>query len=624
LLSNLTVTQKGLILLLVPVIFEVGFFAFLSDELSKADARIEELETAKRVLLKLHQFESVVARSVMLITNPMHQDPEEVLPRLEELKEVFRKGEGWKDIEKLDPDLSEVVEESTSLSKSFVKFLDEQNELIIDRGDASNIGPNRKTRKLKTRILAPLIMQSHELTQKVVRIESRIMSAEPKELANIRGGILGVIIGGLVCGALLTIALAMLFSRDILERIKIIARNAHLVSAGKPLPPPQSGRDEIAKLDRVLHETNDVFTETRRKELAILDNAADVICSLDERLRFTGVNETVDKIWKYSQDELLGRPLISLIPKSMQGETTSSFERIAGGAQSNSGHSGGSQSGGTTSGEIENVIRCNDGTFKTFSWTVNWSPTQKTFFCVAHDITERRAVERLKQQFLSMVSHDLRAPVTATSLSINLLISGKRGELSEGVTKILERTETSIVRLTELVNDLLELDKLEAGKLQLNRTTVSAYEVCTAAKDALEAMASSAYVKVQNPSGDAAIYGDELRLVQAVTNLLSNAIKFSPKDGTVFLSIAKANGFIELRITDQGPGIEREDAALIFEKFRQSRTAKQTSVKSTGLGLAIVKAIADAHGGEVGVDSEPGKGSTFWIRVPEDREDDSP
>jgi signal transduction histidine kinase len=253
---------------------------------------------------------------------------------------------------------------------------------------------------------------------------------------------------------------------------------------------------------------------------------------------------------------------------------------------------------------------------KNFSWSVNWSPDKKTYFCVAHDVTERRALEKLKQQFLAIVSQDLRIPVTATSNSISVLLKGERGELSEGVLKILERTQTSIVRLTELVNDLLELDKLEAGKLVLNRAPTSAARVCNAAKEALEAMANSSSVHVVGPVGDSTISGDELRLVQAVINLLSNAIKFSPKNSEVKILIVENERSVELQVVDEGPGIPQEDANLIFEKFRQSATAKQSKMKSTGLGLAIVKAIAEAHGGNVGVESEVGKGSTFSIRLP--------
>lgn len=600
--ANLTVTRKLLILVVVPVFFEVFFFVALSQIISEKQVQQADVQVAKDCLLKLHEFETDVARGIMVITNPKNPSPSVIIPELRKLKELFSLGASWTDLERLDPELKEIVDESLSVRKSMVQYLDDVEEVIAN----SDILASRRQKHVSTRKLAGIVMNSHELSQKIVRIESRILSEEPEQLENFRNSVQGLIFTGLLVVAAIQAGLAMFLMRDILGRTNEIAKNAHLLSARKTLAPLQPGNDEIANLDVVVHETNEILTEARHKELAILDNAADVICSLDEKLRFTGLSATVSRIWNYSQEELLGSPLMSLVPKPDQHDTLSDFAHVS--------------TESSRQGEFETLLRCKDGSVRNFSWSVNWSPSQKTYFCVARDITERRALEKLKQQFLSMVSHDLRAPVTATSLSISLLIQGKRGQLSESVLKILERTETSIVRLTELVNDLLELDKLEAGKLVLNKAPTSASEVCKTAKEALEAMANSAYVKLAGPTGDATIFGDQQRLIQAVINLLSNAIKFSPKNGTVMLDVVQRDKFIELRIIDEGPGIPKEDVGLIFEKFRQSATAKQSSMKSTGLGLAIVKAIAEAHGGEVGVESEVGKGSTFWIRVPADAE----
>lgn len=604
--ANLTVAQKLLILVVVPVFFEIFFFVALSQIISEKQTQQADVQVAKDVLLKLHEFETDVARGVMMITNPATPSAEVIIPEVEKLKTLFSVGASWNDLERLDPELKEIVEESLSVRKSMVRYLDDVEAVVAN----TDINASRREKHVSTRKLAGIVLNSHELSQKIVRIESRILSEEPEQLENFRNSVQGLIFSGLLVVAAIQVGLAMFLIRDILGRTQEIAKNAHLVSARKRLGPLRTGNDEIANLDRVVHETNEILTEARNKELAILDNAADVICSFDEKLRFTGVSATVSKIWNYPQEELLGSPLMSLLPKMEQATTLADFAQIS--------------SGQSHEGELETIVRCKDGALRNFSWSVKWSPIQKTYFCVAHDVTERRALEKLKQQFLSMVSHDLRAPVTATSTSISLLIQGKRGQLSESVLKILERTETSIVRLTELVNDLLELDKLEAGKLVLNKAPTSAYQVCTAAKEALEAMANSAYVNIAGPDGDATIIGDEQRLIQAVINLLSNAIKFSPKNGTVTLAIVMRNQLMEFRIIDEGPGIPKEDVGLIFEKFRQSATAKQSSMKSTGLGLAIVKAIAEAHGGDVGVESEVGKGSTFWIRVPADTEDRNP
>ena len=601
--ASLTVTQKLLILVVVPVFFEIVFFIGLSQVISDKQRQQADLQVSKAVLLKLHEFESDVARGILVITNPANPSPDIIIPQLRNLKRYFIVGAQWRDLERLDPELSEIVDDSQSIRRAMVQYLDDIEKMITDQ----KIDANERQKRFSTKTLAGVILNMHELSQKIVRIESRLLNEEPAQLASFRHTTQTIILSGLLAVTVIQTILAMLLVRDILGRLQRIERNLHLVSAYKPLAPAQNGNDEIARLDRVVHETNEILGEARHRELAILENAADVICSFDEKLRFTGVSATVNRLWSYTQEELLGSPLMALVPKSEQANSLADFVRIS--------------TLPSPQGELENVIRCKDGGFRNFSWSVNWSQSQKTYFCVAHDVTERRALEKLKQQFLSMVSHDLRTPVTATSNSIGLLIRGERGKLSEGVLKILERTETSIVRLTELVNDLLELDKLEAGKLVLNRAPLHAASVCLSAKEALEAMANSAYVKVVGPVEDATIFGDELRLVQAVINLLSNAIKFSPKNGTVTLAIVRRANHVELRIVDEGPGIPQEDASLIFEKFRQSATAKQSSMKSTGLGLAIVKAIAEAHGGEVGVDSEVGKGSTFWIRIPTNSED---
>lgn len=597
LFSNVTVTKKGLILVLVPALVGIFFFCRLGSSLADAEARIAGLQREREVVLGCYKLMSIIADGV---TGILHQrktarDPDVVLRQVESFRQVFVSGEMYSDVSALDPELKEVMAQSQSIRSAMIRYLDSVSKAYAD----PQISTRDKPKYMRTRVLLAIILENDEMFDKVVKINNRIKSAELDELSNIRTELLIEVSSLLIVSALASVVLAAMFNLDIRSRLKEIAQNILLVSGGRTLPAAQSGRDEIAQLDRVVHETSDALAEIRRKELAILDNAADVICSLDERLRIVAVSATVSKIWRYSPDELLGTPLANLLTRETHASTAVSFERVANG----------------TGSSAENVVRCGDGTFKNFSWSVSWSPEKKQFFCVAHDVTERRAVEKLKQHFLSIVSHDLRAPVTATGLSISLLTSGKRGELSQDALKVLGRTETSIARLTELVNELLELDKLEAGKLTLDVSVVSAYDFCLAAKEALEGMANSASVRIEGPKGDAAIKGDELRLVQVVSNLLSNAIKFSPKDGTVTLRVLPRGKQVEIRIEDEGPGISAEDQALIFDKFQQTRTEARSTMKSTGLGLAIVKAIVEAHMGEIGVESELGKGSTFWIRI---------
>ncbi|MCA9805293.1 MAG: HAMP domain-containing histidine kinase, partial [Cyanobacteria bacterium HKST-UBA02] len=171
--------------------------------------------------------------------------------------------------------------------------------------------------------------------------------------------------------------------------------------------------------------------------------------------------------------------------------------------------------------------------------------------------------------------------------------------------------------LTSLVNDLLDLDKIEAGKLVLDRECLSLKDVCESSMAALEAMSTDAGVELSGPQGDGAIMADEKWLFQVVNNLLSNAIKFSPAGSTIAIKIERKGEKLEVRITDSGPGIPKEQQDLLFERYSQGSATTGLAIKGTGLGLAIVKSIVLAHGGELGVESEPGRGSTFWFRLEE-------
>lgn len=222
-----------------------------------------------------------------------------------------------------------------------------------------------------------------------------------------------------------------------------------------------------------------------------------------------------------------------------------------------------------------------------------------------------------------MVSHDLRSPLSSVGVSLALLLDGKRGPLSERAQRLLKNAQSSSQKLTTLVNDLLELEKLESSCLDLELTAVSASDACASAKESIQTLADQAQVTVRGPAGDALILADARRIVQVLINLLSNAIKFSPPKSTVTISLARHEaGQVDIRIADEGPGIPFEHQALIFDKFQQSRAISSVPVKSTGLGLAIVKAIAEAHHGSVGVESDGTNGSVFWVRLPLHAEDE--
>ncbi len=365
---------------------------------------------------------------------------------------------------------------------------------------------------------------------------------------------------------------------------------------------PLVGTDEIAELDRTLHKAGKQLKDFQKKELAILNNAADVVTSLDRRLRFLAIGESAERIWGYVPDDLIGKSIMTILSGATAGSAPDAFESIA-------------KSGTDT--DVTTIVKCKDGTLKDFLWTVNWSGEAQEFVCVVHDVTAIKTIEKLKQAFFSMVSHDLRTPLASMNVNIANLVSGVCGPIPEGGEKLLHNAASNMERLSALVNDLLELDKLDSEKLTLDLECISLRDVCETSIQALEAMAHDAGVALIYGGGDAAVMAEERRLVQVVTNLISNAIKFAPRDSKVIVEIRRQEEKCEVAVTDQGPGISADQKESLFDKYKQGAAISNVALKGTGLGLAIVKSIIKAHGGEVGVDSEIAKGSTFWVRLTE-------
>lgn len=603
--SRLSTTQKGMILVLVPVAFEIIFVAFLAIMLASSRQQLDKIEHSNQALFMLGDGIGKTASACFLLVSATPHIKQVPVDELERTIHTAKTLAGMTADE--FPELKELIERTDATRLSMLKLLDKGRQILNDKNIPAQ---HRFYNALSTIRKAgyPLVQEVLDQSQEVIRIETRFRAGEPAQLARIRFAVAITLLAGGVVSILLSLGMAQFFTTDILARITRIAVNAHLIAAGKPLPPPQSGSDEIAHLDHVLHDANAVLADARRKEMAILDNAADVICSLDQRLRFAAAGAVAARVWSYSPDELLGMSLLTIVPEESIAEIRSAFQRIC--------EIAGSEGGDSASLDV--TIVCGDGALKDFVWTITWAPKELMYYCVAHDVTQMRAVERLKRQFLAIVSHDLRAPLSSTGVSLHLLLDGKKGDIPPGVSGELRKVEASMSRLMALVSELLELEKLESGKLIMALDEVCANDVCAAAIESLESLAGSAGVTLSGPYGDATVRGDERRLVQVVTNLLANAIKFSPHGSVVSLDIQSVHGFGQINVKDRGPGILPEDRDLIFDKFRQSTTVASGSskIKSSGLGLAIVKAIVEAHGGQVGVESEVGKGSTFWARIP--------
>ncbi|MBY0549817.1 MAG: CHASE3 domain-containing protein [Candidatus Obscuribacterales bacterium] len=237
---------------------------------------------------------------------------------------------------------------------------------------------------------------------------------------------------------------------------------------------------------------------------------------------------------------------------------------------------------------------------------------------VFHNMADALAeAARRKQELVSMVSHDLRTPLTSVQASLTLLSEGVMGTLPVKAQKEVLNAETNTGRLINLINDLLDIEKMEAGQMRVERCLTDVQSIFERSAEAVKGFADKQKVTVKIETTDLDIYADGDRMIQVVINLLSNAIKFSPEGSTVTLNaIPSPEDMVELRVIDQGRGIPEEFKACVFERFQQVELSDAKTKKGTGLGLAICKALVEIHDGSIGVESEQGKGSTFWFRIP--------
>jgi PAS domain S-box-containing protein len=243
---------------------------------------------------------------------------------------------------------------------------------------------------------------------------------------------------------------------------------------------------------------------------------------------------------------------------------------------------------------------------------------------VIRDVTEWTRVNRLKNEFVSTVSHELRTPLTSIHGALTLVGSGSVGALPPTVAHLVTIARSNCERLVRLINDMLDLEKMEAGRLELRPVMVEPTDVVRSTLDGIRAMAEEYRIRLdERVDAHRPFVGDRDRIIQVLTNLVSNAIKFAPPDTVVRISatsdVAGGKERVRFAVANEGTGIQPTDVARLFRRFQQLDGSDARNRGGTGLGLAISKAIVEQHGGAIGVDSEPGVKTTFWFELPATR-----
>lgn len=318
-------------------------------------------------------------------------------------------------------------------------------------------------------------------------------------------------------------------------------------------------------------------------------------------------NPRIEELLHYTEEELLGRTQSVIFPTAkFAGDLKQYVEE--------SRHRAVRESGAIHLADVA-ARRRNGDLVPVEVWISEMETVQGHRYLVnLIDVTARHAIEQAKQEFVAMISHDLRTPLSSVRGFLELLEDGTYGDLSASGLDRAGMALRNVERLLRLINDLLEINKLESGQLELHRQMLPLTGIVQRAVESVHFFAGQHGVQVECGACDVSLFVDGDRLERVLVNLLSNAIKFSPRGQKVSVLAAVTEDSIEINVQDRGRGIPAAHRELIFERFKQVSTTDATQKGGTGLGLAICRAVVEQHGGTIGVNSEEGSGSTFWIK----------
>lgn len=555
-----------------------------------ANRQIKELDQQRDVLLQLQKAASTASQLIFAVRElPRGSNASGTIEQLSKIKRQLQDDNSFKvasDTVAIGP---EVVLQADALRQNILRLIEKSEIYLQQRGD-------KKARRLtfmRTELFSTVIAFQN-LSETIVQLERSAKELEPATLASLQSKIEFALFLIIALAITLTLTFVYVFVIDLRRRLGIIAENLQSLALDRELKIVEASTDEIGELDIVLHDTESFVRNARRQKLVILDNSAEIICALDTRLKILSINPAVERLWHYEPDQLIGKSLVSL-----SKDVKDNFDTLR--LRDNT-------------GEFESDAICGDGIARIFAWSVSWSSDDHTFACIARDVTAVRQAERLRHNFISVLSHDLRTPITSLGVGLSLLKAGAKGALPPAVLPDLVKVETKVQGLTELITALLELDKLESGQLNLNFEVLHVYNIFAAARERVRDIASRGGITLDGPESDAFIEGDSKRLIDALSYLLRYSISRTPSGGVIKLAVDNKGSQVRISITDTGLAISLEERQLLFERYF-APSDLQGMDQLSNLSLCIARAIVQSHKGVLTLFSTDSF-STFCVTLP--------
>lgn len=611
---QLSLAKKGLILVALPLCFELGIVAVLINLQQQAELEAACSARSRKVASAISQLSSELAdlgqntlpeiRKQLAVSGRFGKDYKGTIERL---------NADYAELEKLSRDKSEFhtqVKQAQSMLAEAGSTLD-RVFACVEEGKAAATSDELSVLVKLPIIVRELFKSSQQLESIFRRDWSDSNSGKQIEL---REETLRIAAIAAAINVILSSALAIFLVKDVTGRLRTLSDNAFRLAAGMPLRAPLQGQDEIYQADRTFRQMARVLTELSHKERAVVDNALDTICSIDDGGHFSTANPASFKLFGLEPDELVGSRLVDVVADNDKEEMLSWTASLRSGSEDS---------------EREFLVRRRDHQLRVKDlvhtlWSGHWSDSERSLFFVVHDMTDRKELERAKQELVAMLTHDLRSPLGTILAVLEMAEAGMFGTFNERGVRLLKSAERSGTRMACLINDLLDIEKIKSGTMILDKERLPLQEVFDNVCLSVVDWAAESHIQVECLSTNFVVMADREKFSRVIFNLISNAIKFSPSGGRVTVSASPSleqtsskldATVVEITVADQGPGIPADMLLTVFERFQQVSSSSHQNKGGSGLGLTICKEIVTLHGGKIWATSEAGNGSVFHFTV---------
>jgi len=595
--QRFSIFKQVLVLVTLPLLIQLASIAWLAQLQNEAEQQLLASTKARQVSDTVNRLTNHVYEIVSIYSDeaslpiPARNDPtyQSLYKKItDDFAELDRLGEG-------DPRLKQATQATERTTSAAIQTLTELKE-SFDRTDKEG----RDERKPLWHKLRNLIHET--LDQELMYIgreKERMTFTTPAFQAALRKKAQLIMVSVAILDLLLTIVIAVFITRRISNRIDKVSDNTYRLASRLPLNAPLTGDDEIVKLDQTFHKMARELQEASRKESAILENARDFIGSIDAGGSIIAANPAAEELLGIAPEELLGLHFVDLlvtedIPRAL--DYLEQLQKLA------------------SAEPLDLRLKAASGKIVDVLFSGHWSDDENSTFFVIHDMTAFKQAERLRQEVMAMVTHDLRSPLNTITNVLGFIKSGKHGQLDTRGLEYVESANRNSQRMLNLINDLLDVERIKAGMMELDLRQVSVDECLSSLELSTRGLAEEAGIKIEFKSAPIVVYADEEKLDRVLINLVSNAIKFSPRGKAVRVKVTAGSEYAVFSIEDEGNGIAPDLLPHIFDRF--TRGQANSAIPGSGLGLSICKSLVELMGGTIEVQNSKAGGAVFSFKIP--------